>query len=607
MDKKSIKKYWRILTVGLLALTFFLGASSFNYFTQNKNFVKWLSPDENANYVFSKLYAQEHKLTIYEGYNLYSGGIMYPRSFRSDNGYIKPVSFLGLILIYGQIARWTSVDILPYLTPLFGALGLVFFYLLISNIFGRRNGIISAFLLAFFPPYIYYSARSMFHNILFISLLIIGLYFISALIKKSKIQKMSKNIQTAGITNKFINYFPGYKNALLSALGGAFLGLAIITRTSELIWLGPLLVLLWLFNIKKIGLVNLMVITSFLAAAFIPVFYWNQVLYGAPTASGYPQMTESINNIASAGTDLVKPKNIFRPNNFQLILKKISSNIFQFGIKPRESFTKFFNYSARMFYWLFWPTVAGFLFLFVKIYKLKRVYILYMISFLLASVFLIIYYGSWNFHDNPDPRSITIGNSYTRYWLPIYLAAIPFISLIIIKASRLALVARRILNKQPYNTYNSSVDRWRVIFKRISMDSIKIVFILILSLLSLYNVLFAREEGLLESYQKQINTQKLYFAVLNLTEKNSTIITRYYDKLFFPERKVIVGLFDDDNMIRQYAKLVNYIPVYYFNFTLPPKDFNYLNDRRLKQFGIGLVKVKSVEGGFTLYRVVNQK
>jgi len=592
------------MVVGLLAIIFFLGASSFNYLTQNKNFVKWLSPDENANYVFSKLYAQEKKLTIYEGYNLYTGGIMYPRSFRSDNGYIKPVSFLGLILIYGQIASWTSVAILPYLTPFFGALGLIFFYSLISNIFGRRNGIISAFLLAFFPPYIYYSARSMFHNVLFVVLLIIGLYFISAVIKNSKSQKIIDNNEPSDKINKFKKFLPGLKNNFLAALGGGMLGLSIITRTSELIWLGPLLVLLWIFNIKKIDLVNLLIIISFAAVTFIPVFYWNQILYGAPTSSGYPQMTESINNIASAGTDLVKPQNLIQPGKVKMILKNINNNIFQFGLKPRDSLAKFINYSARMFFWLFWPAAAGFLFLLLKIYKLKRVYILYIISFLTVSVFLILYYGSWNFHDNPDPKSITIGNSYTRYWLPIYLGAIPFISLIIIKISRLALVARRVLYKQVYNSYNPKADKWRVIFKRVSMDSIKILFVIILSFLSLFNVLFAREEGLVETYQKQKNTEKIYFEVLKLTENNSTIITRYYDKLFFPERKVIVGVFDDDNMISEYAKLVDYLPVYYYNFTLPSKDFNYLNNRKLKQFGIGLKKVKSVEGGFTLYKLI---
>jgi hypothetical protein len=402
-------------------------------------------------------------------------------------------------------------------------------------------------------------------------------------------------------------YMPLLRNNILAGLGGFFLGLAIITRTSELIWLGPLLLLLWLFNIKKIGLINLLLIISFIAAAFIPVFYWNQILYGAPTASGYPQMTESINNIASAGTDLVRPANIIQPDKLRMILKDLNDNIFQFGLNPRDSYHKFVNYSARMFYWMFWPAVAGFLFLLVKIYKLKRAYILYMASFATVSIFLILYYGSWDFHDNPDPRSITIGNSYTRYWLPVYLGAIPFISLIIIKISRLALVARRLLNKQISSAYNPAVDKWRVIFKRVSMDSIKILIVLVLSFLSLFNVLFAREEGLVESYQKQKRTEKMYFEILKLTESNSAIITRYFDKLFFPERKVIVGLFDDDNMIREYAKLVNYLPVYYFNFTLPPKDFDYLNNRKLKKFGIGLLKVKSVEGGLTLYKLKNNK
>ena len=95
-----------------------------------------------------------------------------------------------------------------------------------------------------------------------------------------------------------------------------------------------------------------------------------------------------------------------------------------------------------------------------------------------------------------------------------------------------------------------------------------------------------------------------YDKVLELTENRAVIITRYHDKLFFPERKVIVGLFNDANMIKQYAGLAEKLPVYYYNFTFPEKDINYLNDKRLAEFGLRIKPVAKVTKDFTLYKLL---
>ncbi|HTW96463.1 MAG TPA: hypothetical protein VMD74_02255, partial [Candidatus Methylomirabilis sp.] len=100
-----IKHYWREICVALLAAGFFAASCAFISFTQKDLPGKWASPDETANYVFAKLYAQTGQLTIYEKYNPFVDEIMQPRSFRSDGGFLKPVSFLGIILIYGTIAK----------------------------------------------------------------------------------------------------------------------------------------------------------------------------------------------------------------------------------------------------------------------------------------------------------------------------------------------------------------------------------------------------------------------------------------------------------------------------------------------------------------------
>jgi len=237
----NIYKQWRLMVVLLLAGCFFIGTGSYNYFAQQDNFVKFGSPDENANYVFAKLYGQTGGMEIFEKYNLYADDVMLPRSMRSDDGVIKPVSFLGIILIYGKIIGLTSYKILPFLTPLFGAIGILFFYLLIKRTFGRRNAFISAFLLACFPVYIYYSARSMFHNVLFMVLLLMGLYYIISAVKTYNAKERQRTPKNAKVD---------WRGWLCAALGGLFFGLAIITRTSELIWIMPMMIILWLFNIR---------------------------------------------------------------------------------------------------------------------------------------------------------------------------------------------------------------------------------------------------------------------------------------------------------------------------------------------------------------------
>ena len=558
---KYIKKYWRWLILIILAISFFIGVSSFNYITQSDDFIKWGSPDETANYIFTKLYAQEGDLRIFEKYNLYVDDVIQPRSMRSDSGQIKPVSFLGIILIYGKLAGWTSYKIIPFLTPLFAGIGIIFFYLLIKKIFGRRNALISAFLLASFPPFIYYSARSMFHNVPFIVFFIIGLYYAVLMVKNKK---------------KSNRYFAwGY-----SALAGGFMGLAIITRTSELLWIIPMLIVLWLFNVKKVGITKLIIFLSFLFLSLLPELHWNQILYNSPVYGGYNEMNQSVNNIASASSGLVKGTLTGELSHHNELLNKIKDSIFYFGFDARQSLKMFYYYFVKMFYWLFWPSVLGFLLFARRIKKWKRKHWAYLASYFVISIILIFYYGSWEFHDNPDPGSFTIGNSYTRYWLPIYLGAIPFASNFIIKLTKM-------------------------LKKKFFINAVRVIIIILIFFVSIQYVLIGSEEGLIYSFIKNEQARHEYDKILNLTESNSVIITRYHDKLLFPERKVIVGLFNDNNMVAQYANLVDYLSVYYYNFTFPEKDIDYLNNKRLVEFGLAVEKVKKITEDFTLYRLIN--
>jgi len=560
----AIKQLYVWLFILILAIIFVLGSSAFNLVNHRSDYVKFSSPDETANYFFTKVYAKAGTLAVFENYNLYASDIVHPRSFRSDGGFMKPVSFLGIILIFGTLAKIFGLGIIPFLTPIFGAVGIIFFYLLVKKLFSsRRIALISAALLTFFPVYIYYSARSMFHNILFIVLTIIAFYFLVSLLEQ-------KN--GVGETNvKFLSGKFNERDFIYSALAGSFFGLAVMTRLSELIWLAPALLIIFVFYFRLFNIFRLALLISFFFLALLPMAYWNQALYGSFSSGGYTEMNQSLSSLANIGH-----------SNLSLgaAAKKVGHTIFYFGFKPQQSLTMFYNYVVLMFPWLVALSGLGLVWLAADWRKFKKKYLVYLLTWVLLSVILILYYGSWKFSDNPDPRRFTIGNSYTRYWLPVYLGMIPLAAYFIDRFSRWL--------GQKLNWLRSAL-AFTVIFA--------------IFLYSTIFVMFGSEEGLVNVTYSNRADRDLYEQVLALTPPQAVIITRYHDKVLFPDRRVLMGLLTDDNMNDIYSRLARVAPLYYLNFQFTPADFDYLKTRKLAQSGLNLELVKVINKDFALYRL----
>jgi hypothetical protein len=283
-------------------------------------------------------------------------------------------------------------------------------------------------------------------------------------------------------------------------------------------------------------------------------------------------------NIAGAGSGFLKGVLSGKLSGAGEQFAKIKNYTFHFGLRPEHSLKMFYGYFTRMFYFIFWPAVLGFLIFLGKIKKWKKKHWAYLAAFFSFSAILIFYYGSWEFYDNPDIKRMTIGNSYTRYWLPVYLGAIPFASIFILSITNIF-----------KNKAHISLARAAIIF--------------FIYLISLRFILAGSEEGLITSFYNSQEARAEQGRVLELTENNSVIITKYHDKLLFPERKVIVGLFDDNNMLNEYSKIADLLPLYYFNFTFPEKDIEYLNNKRLAEFSLEIEEVGKVGNDFTLYRL----
>lgn len=575
---------WDAVAVFLLSLVFFAGTSYYNYHQLKvEGSLKWTSPDESANYYFTNKFASDKQLAVFEKINLVSSDLVHPRSFRSDVGWLKPVSFLGIIIIFGYIGSLIGIAFIPFLTPAFAALGIIFFYALIKKLFDRRTALLSAFILASFPVYIYYTVRSMFHNVLFIVFVIISLYFLLRLLDKKYL----------GTSRRFFQWRSGWSplfGYLFIFLSGLFLGLAVMTRASELIWLAPLFFIIWLFNIKRAGWLRPLIFVAAFLLAILPSLYYNQVLYDSPWRGGYNQMNSSLVDISQAGKELASPQKVFSVSTYSSFISSLSKNVFYFGFNPRLSFKAFYYYCLQMFPWLFLLGIMGLAFFIAdNLQPFRRRFLVYILGLLVTSVILVFYYGSWQFNDNPDPNSFTIGNSYTRYWLPIYLFFIPLVALFIVRLSR------AVLDPPDEN------GRHRHLLPVFLANALQMVAVFAIMFWSINFVMFGSEEGLAYLSANNYAAKKNGSLVVSLTESNSVVITQYFDKYVFPERKVVVGLLNDDNMNYYYARLAEQAPLYYYNFTFPAKDLAYLNNSKLAVVGLKIIPIKKIDRDFSLY------
>lgn len=584
------KKIINPLIITILALLFFIFTSSFNVLTQKDGFVKWNSPDETANYFFSKKFAEEGDLKYFEDASALGGNIIMPRSLRSDDGWVKPVSFLGIILTYGGIGSVLGSFVIPFLTPFFAALGIIFFYLLIKRLFNNeRIGLISAFLLASFPVYIYYTVRSMFHNILFIVFCLIAFYLLSLALGSPRPRGVFRELKRKFFSLK--QEGQRWRQFIWTFLAGIFAGLAIITRMSELIWLIPAVGLIWLFYSRRFGFIKLFLFLAGIFLTFIPLIYYNSVLYDNPWRGGYNEMNRSLEEIGVVGEQLVTADYSTYLERTRDYGKTLFNNIFYFGFDSKQSITMFENYVLKMF--PLFTSVAffgAFLLLLQNVSNFKKKYLAYFLAGIVLSIILVFYYGSWLFNDNPDPDRFTIGNSYTRYWLPIYLFLMPLASFAIFKISQ---------------AFSAVIIRHENNFREIISGSVQSLIILVFVVVGIRFVLFGSEEGLVYTYYNNLADKKTAQEVIALTEENSIIITQYYDKFLFPDRKIIMGRLPQDYILEAVQKLLNSYPVYYYNFYLPEKDYNYLNERRLPEYGLQLDLIKKMNASFGLYQLKN--
>jgi len=447
------------------------------------------SPDESANYQFAKNFAQESVFHMPVSLNASYGNIVHPRSVTVQrDGSLAPGSFLGIVLLYGSAAKVLGSQAIPYMTPIVSFFAVLAFYFFTRKIFGKNPALFSALLLLILPSWWYYNSRSMFHNILFIDFFIFSVVFLLGYLKKKR---------------KYL--------FLLSLL---FFGLAAITRSSEMVWLVFLYFgILWTER-KRVGR-DIFVAIFFLIFIVSMLILTNSVVYSRPISGGYGIASDSV-------------------------LETVAKGFFPFGIRPIFAMSNFFKYFFILQWWLFVPLLFSLVLYALRYRDLSSEKKAYVISFLGVSSYLVLYYGSWSIADSIGGDGITIGTSYMRYWIFMFIFSLPLISDALLFA-----VKKKISGK-----------RARV--------AVLGIFVLLSAWFSSRLVFFGTAESVLAVSKNIRNYYEIRNAVSDMVPDNAIIVTDRSDKIFFPTYRVVVFP-NDPNTVNGLVMLIAAgNPVYYY-------------------------------------------
>lgn len=330
------------------------------------------------------------------------------------NEHRVPLGYLGYPLLLGIAGKLFGTPVLYFITPALAALALAAYAAVVRKIFGTSHALRTFILLFFLPSFLYFSIKGFWHNVPFVSLLILALYF--------------------GII------FLHKKNIYLLILSGLMLGLAISVRSNEIIWVAPLTAILLFRNNYLRTLKNVTLFSVAIFIALLPVFFANNGTYGHWYSFGYttsPEDQFSTNrspSLLSDATRLIVPKyhSLEQYQNtftwYILTLSPLLALMITIGILSRDRLMSkqgsWATFAIVISIWLFWFYGGA------------------------------PYYGSLNTSVRP-----IIGSSFNRYLLPAFIALLPFVS---VGLSRLTSIVHS------SRTRNLAMGIWMISFCAIS-------------------------------------------------------------------------------------------------------------------------------------------
>jgi hypothetical protein len=277
---------------------------------------------------------------------------------------------------------------------------------------------------------------------------------------------------------------------------------------------------------------------------FLPVLFMNNHLYGSPLSFAYTSSTNE-----SAGLTAV-PASAF--------LLKIRHILFPFDVQMSNITHAANAYVVMIMPWFFVGVIVFACWLLrLAFMRMKKRFLnepsgmppsftvsqaLYIVLFFLISLWLLLYYGSFEFSEFFDRTKIILGSSYLRYWLPIFVFGMPLCLL------GFELISRLFSKK---------------IIQRIVLSVLLITFFIFSINLTLLDPL----QGLAQLKTNIAGARKLSNEVDRVTPSNAVIISGFADKVFFPSRRVIVAMpSDTSTFMNTVQAITSEAPLYfYFN------------------------------------------
>ncbi|HLC99952.1 MAG TPA: glycosyltransferase family 39 protein [Patescibacteria group bacterium] len=545
-----------------IVCSFFILFLAYSFLAFNAS-EKFISPDETANFYFTKHFAETGSLKVPEPLESVAP-IVAPRSVGVQNDALVPGSFLGMPLLYGALGNVFGSWVILFLTPLISVFAVFVFYYFVRLFFERDVALFSSILMALHPAFWYYSARGMMHNALFVDLLIFGFYFVAKILLN----------KTTSYRIRATSYF----------FAGLFIGGAIAVRTSEVVWVGALLIMLGIIFWRRIDWrLSIWMAIVAMMLPMIPILTQNNQLYGSPLTFSY---TVGGAENAEVATESAKNTNNILSTFGQLLSKAT----FPFGIHWDNIAGNLWKYGVG----IVWPfallTLFGCIVFFKKILfnffasfyssvlrsSEKRVIVVYFVCYLFLSTYLILYYGSWAIYDNPlKPFAVTMEQSYLRYWLPLYIFGLPFAAWLII------VLFTKVRERLGANLFAGSA-------------------VLLVFNFSFSSVISEPLVGLATIRKNTVEYKAVAEMAKRFIEPNAVILSGKADKVFFPEFSVIALAIDTKAEADKLKKILREVPVYMYLLDFSGTDEEAL---MLEKFGLELGKETPVSEDAALYRV----
>lgn len=526
MASKKKRLNWSWPTITLIAVSIIFFAGSLLLINQSNLYI---SPDETANAYFATQFAETG---LMQGRTNELSAVLedriHPRSIVSVEGTLLPGSFLGLTVLYGMVASILGSDVLPFITPLLTIFAAFGFSLVVKRYTNPTIGWLSFILFLAHPAIWYYSARGLMHNVLFIDLMVIAAWMWLE-------QPLRKEKRTQSLLN--------------DGLVGFLIALAIFVRTSEIAWvfvtIAAVIAVFW----KAAGNKRLRVATIGTIAGGGVALLANWLTYGHPFLTGYT--VGAVAQEATVITDSVA-----------------TTGVLPFGFHPRTALQHFADYGVTMFWWLSILAAPGLFILWTQ--KRHQRTVRWGIGIAaVVSIWIVLMYGSWEIHDNPDPTQVTMANSYVRYWLPMYIASIPMI------AATLQWVSERAKTTMAKGLFLATL------------------LVVVLGL-NVHATFIQGQDGLIKVRQELIESAAVQESVLAYVPENAVIIVDRADKLFFPHRDVWYPL-RDDATYEAMPTLATNAPLFYYGITFPETDMEYLNGTKLAELGLEITLIETYD------------